>query len=496
MFFNQIKIEMKKILQPLLFIGVLLLFDTAAVSQTVSEKDARKVAGSFLNYRSSSHQVEAIESVYDADDSIAHVVHLSPTGFILVSNNRLVSPVIAYSFESNWHIGGEEEIIFQTLMIADLRCKMNYPDISATGIQKVDQLWSDYLSGNLQRERFEQWPPEGTTPTGGWLEANWTQNAPYNTMCPIDPNTHQRGLAGCPAVAMAMIVNYLKEINGTRLNDGDDYYHNFGANNKFWIDNDWQAHGFPYFDSLNLYLDTIEYNYQQQKPIGAMQKAALNFACGTALKQVYSSSVSGTYGMSQAGVAYQRFGFEDSRLVLSPDTLENANLAENIKNGLIAHLGLVDPGVTVGHNVVVDGYNTDEFFHFNFGWGGSANGWYTMPPLSAPYNLTVIEGIVLDIFKGSSVGINQQFPVNRGDDASIQYFGNIFQIDLSEPKNGVLDVDFISPTGQVLHRTKILTTQGQHRYEINAPVLNTGLLLITLTDNQELFLSKKLVIIN
>jgi hypothetical protein len=47
--------------------------------------------------------------------------------------------------------------------------------------------------------------------------------------------------------------------------------------------------------------------------------------------------------------------------------------------------------------VVVDGYNTDELYHFNFGWGGSQNGWYTMPPTSIYYNLTIIEGVVLNI---------------------------------------------------------------------------------------------------
>jgi len=66
-------------------------------------------------------------------------------------------------------------------------------------------------------------------------------------------------------------------------------------------------------------------------------------------------------------------------------------------NGMPVQLGLVDAANTVGHNVVVDGYNTDEFFHFNFGWGGSANGWYTLPPTSIPYNLTVIEGVVVQI---------------------------------------------------------------------------------------------------
>ncbi len=46
--------------------------------------------------------------------------------------------------------------------------------------------------------------------------------------------------------------------------------------------------------------------------------------------------------------------------------------------------------------MAVDGYNTDGFFHINFGWGGSNSGWYLLPD-QFPYNLTVVEGAIVDI---------------------------------------------------------------------------------------------------
>ena len=45
---------------------------------------------------------------------------------------------------------------------------------------------------------------------------------------------------------------------------------------------------------------------------------------------------------------------------------------------------------------MVDGYNTDGFYHLNFGWGGSYDGWYLLPD-DLPYELTVIEGIIINI---------------------------------------------------------------------------------------------------
>jgi len=62
----------------------------------------------------------------------------------------------------------------------------------------------------------------------------------------------------------------------------------------------------------------------------------------------------------------------------------------------LAHLAIVDASWTTGHNVVVDGYNTDEYYHLNFGWGGAYNGWYLLPD-EIPYGLTVIEGLITNI---------------------------------------------------------------------------------------------------
>lgn len=104
-------------------------------------------------------------------------------------------------------------------------------------------------------------------------------------MCPMDLVTNQRSIAGCPAIAMGQIVNYLQALNGTRLNDTDDYYHNY-AGRSYWIDNDHDALGFPSFPVLNGYLDEINYRFRYDLPLSDSLKAALVFASGTALKQV------------------------------------------------------------------------------------------------------------------------------------------------------------------------------------------------------------------
>lgn len=240
----------------------------------------------------------------------------------------------------------------------------------------------------------------------GWaqsplLKSHWTQNHPYNQFCPTDPlENYAHSYAGCPAVAMGQIINYLQTTQNTRFDDGDDYYSNYAGRN-FHIDDDWAAYSFPSFPQLNEMLDSVDATFQRHEELSDKLAAAVVFACGTALTQVYTASGSygsGTYAVNQAFEAYQRFGFTDCVLFREPDSLMYATLISNLKAGYPAHLAVENPAGTAGHNVVVDGYReSDGKFHMNFGYGGSYDNWYDIPDPNFFYGLTKLEGIILNI---------------------------------------------------------------------------------------------------
>jgi hypothetical protein len=330
------------------------------------------------------------ESIHSGSQILAFVFELQPHGFIVVSANSSLPPVIAYSFESNFGDLTPDNPLY-SMLLADLNKRLMFADINTPYAEKNQLLWEALLNEPSRTGSREQWPSTGD----GWLKTNWTQNAPYNNFCPMDAVSGQRSIAGCPAVAMAQIVNFHETINTTSFNDGDDYYHNY-AGRQFYIDDDYFTLEFPSFPMLNEYLDTLSAHWQHHVLPDNNDKAALTFACGVACKQVYTSSGSGTFGVNQAYDAYLRFGFTTVELLGETDTSLYTRLIQNIKDTLPAHLAVVDSGWTMGHNVVVDGYNTDNYFHINFGWGGSYNGWYLLPQ-EIPYNLTVIEGLIVDI---------------------------------------------------------------------------------------------------
>lgn len=350
-----------------------------------------------------SQQMQRI-GISDSEMSFSHMISFSGIdlagvwlkqtgGYVVVSADDEIPPVIAYSaIDSYWGEGGD---LLDELLRHDLGLRWQQRHLASEEYRLRNAArWQKMLSGTPPRD-FQQWPPAGYSPTQGWLKTNWTQTAPYNAMCPMDPVTNTRSIAGCPAVAIAQIVNYHQCINGTELNDGDDYYHNY-AGRSYYIDNDAAALDFPSFPTLNGHLTQMMYNYKYQQPLGNNDKAALVFASGVTARQVFTSQASGTFAVSQAMAAIQRFNFDNPMLVTQSSPELYQHLAQNIMEALPALLAVVTPAWDAGHNVVVDGYNTDGYFHLNFGWGGSYNGWYLLPD-EIPYNLTVLEGLVLDI---------------------------------------------------------------------------------------------------
>ena len=335
--------------------------------------------------------------------TLFYVFTLNPTGYIVVSASYNLPAIVAYSFSNMYEEDKETNPLFD-LLYADLTQRLTYIDlVPDTLITEWHHQWDLYNAGKtVFKERLEQWPPEGSTPTGGWLLENWNQGAPYNNFCPLDvAHGGSRSVAGCPAVAMAQILNYHNTTMNIQFDDSDDYYHSFDGNN-FWIDNNYIEYGFPSFPQLNTYLSTLQSHYENHNPLTNDDKAAITFACGVAATQVYSASVSGTFGVSQAYEAYERFNCTTVDLLDDNDPDLFDRLSNNMKDALPAHLAVVNQQWTSGHNLVVDGYNTDDYYHLNFGWGGAYNAWYLIPD-ELPYQLTVIEGVIVDILKNTAV---------------------------------------------------------------------------------------------
>ncbi|MDP2361056.1 MAG: C10 family peptidase [bacterium] len=375
----------------------LLALPGLALPRPVTSDLARLTAQRHLLDQPGHGQGWSIQDVDATPSGLAHVVRLSPTGYVVVSADERLPPVLAYSRQAGFGALDPALNPLLDLIEADLAGRKAHLELVAEPVRRARRAeWQRLRTGAAREgERTDYWPPEGSTSTGGWIEVRWGQGAPYNAFCPLDAVSGNRSVAGCPAVAMAQLLTLHRDTRGTRFEAGDRYYHNYGGN-QYWIDDAWESYDFPRFPDLNTHLDTLDAHWAAGTSLTVTDKAALVFACGVAARQVYHPQGSGTFGVNQAFTAWQRFGYGEARLLGPSNAAVYSILAQNMMNGHPAHLAVVTPTWNAGHNVVVDGWNSDGFFHLNFGWGGPYDGWYLLPD-EMPYNLTVLEGVIVDL---------------------------------------------------------------------------------------------------
>ncbi|NQT77582.1 MAG: C10 family peptidase [Bacteroidetes bacterium] len=472
----------------ILIISCLLWFIAASdgIAQTASPAMAEKAANTWISNTAShdNYQLAGIRDLKnEAGEILAYCFELFPEGYLIFTADQSLPPVLAYSFTGNFSPEAHLANPLKDMLMQDLKARLTYlPNIEDQKKEHNRGQWEALIEGISQHRNFEQWPPPGSTSTGGWLETNWSQSAPYNNLCPLDEVTGLRSVAGCPAITLAMIIHYQKNLNGTQFSDDDDYYHNYSGR-QYWIDDDHHEMDFPSFPELNEYFDSIAAKFPAYVPLNTEEIAALIFSCGVAARQVYTSSVSGTFGVDQAYDAYLRFGYADAVLVYDNDTSFYTHMKHNMIDGMPVHLAVLSSTGSGGHNVVTDGYNTDEYYHLNFGWGGSYNGWYLLPD-EIPYNLTIIEGAVMDIGV-THVAIDENIAKEKG---RLTVYPNpsagTVNIRLEQPEAGNVQLEVRDIRGRLVYEIYSgPVDKGVHGFIWQADVIY-GMYYITMSSNE------------
>ena len=413
---------MKKFfLMMLLLINSLMMF---AVPQ--NENTARLVAENFIRSRSKQFQIMESYQINSEEKNIAYIYNLKPDGFVAISADNDIFPVIAYSFHNClWEEDKEENLVYQ-MIAADIEKRLKFYQNNKDETEKNHQTWINYLNENFNHRDFQQWPPAGSTITDGWVETQWNQSGIFNMFCPLD-NSGQRSVVGCVATAMAMIVDFHKYIGNLSFNDYDDYNSGGGG----YIDNEHDSRDYPSFPELNEYLNTLRIHYQNEEPLTPQDKAALSFACGISVEMYYSSSGSGAYTSDVAYALTNKFGFDSANWIDNNGTSFYTQLSNEMIYMRPAEMSIYTSGWNNGHAIICDGYNTDNYYHLNYGWGTSNSTCWYLLPYGMPSNYSIIGGAVINI-EGGVVPITTQ--------------GNV-------------SVNNVSPIGT------FITLEGEHHYE-------------------------------
>jgi len=464
---------MKQLLFAVLLITILL--KSAPVDLSQAKNVAKNFAQSCaINVNPDQSELILLKEI-STNQTLAYAFTSLQNGFVVVSGDDQLPAIICYNDDGTFSADSP----LAEMVTADLNLRLKSSSRQASvARQKIADDWQKYKNDSAAKSptRYQQWPPAGTTTTGGWTVTKWHQESPYNKFCPIKLSTGQRSYTGCPSTAMAQILNYHHQINSTNFESADRYYHNYTQ--SFWIDDAWQTYKFLSFDSLNTFLDSIQVKYTAGRDISTDEKAALTLAAGFACKSVYDPAGSGTFSVSQAFDAYQRFGFTTAILLDSSSTDDEIKqkMIQNIQNAQPVHLATVDANWQSGHNVVCDGYRDNGFFRLNMGWGGSSDNWYSLPE-GFPYSLTVFEGIVADIQSTASIPQTQTPHENI---LKLQSYPNPFNnhssISLISGTNTDISLALYNISGEKVYNIYSgMVNKGINRFNIDATRLSGGI---------------------
>ena len=214
---------------------------------------------------------------------------------------------------------------------------------------------------------------------GPLIQTTWGQEMPYYLQCPIDNGEYC--VVGCVATAMAQVMNYWHYPTSSQAISG------YGGG--WWggmsvpglpattFDYSLMLNSYCHWDWDNSVLVQDTYTDAQ-----AQEVAKLGRYCGQAVQMDYSPEGSGAYTNNQAS-AMRNFGFNNVSLASKGYNSSNWDnrLKTEIDNGRPILYSASDPSAG-GHAFICDGYDSNGMFHFNLGWYGTCDGWYTTSALN------------------------------------------------------------------------------------------------------------------
>ena len=288
-------------------------------------------------------------------------------GFVIVSGDDRVKPILAYSTKGQYDPQHVSEGFAFTLDA--FRKEIQYVrehDLTATS-DIVAEWKSVNEAGGLNRSH------QTRVVVDELCQTLWHQNYPWNSQCPEDPEGDGGHVyAGCVATAMGQVMKFWGwPAQGT----GSHSYHPEG------------------YAQQSANFGETEYNFELMPNVldststeeEYFEIAQLLHHLGISVNMMYSGHGSGAYSddVPDALRNYFRYDCDNHETNWGGGWwggYSNQEWAQMLKDGgLDEHIPLYYSGQddtgAGGHAFVCDGYDENDYFHFNWGWSGRDNAW-------------------------------------------------------------------------------------------------------------------------
>lgn len=355
----------------ILLFSLFLLSVTMAFADSVPVPTAQRAAQSFLNSKmDSAPEIHLIDFAEEAELPNFYVFG-NERCFVIIAADNAVHPVLGYSTEGGFGEEAMPEAIKDWLKAYnDGIASVKHDRIEAT--TEIRKEWDDLLCGRGLE-------PKSRSFVKPLIRTKWSQAAPFNNLCPPDTANHATGhaVAGCGAIAMAQIMNYWEHpVRGV----GSHSY---------------SPHSHPEYDTLSVNFSETTYDWDNIKNLytrgysdaEALAVATLVYHCGVSVNMDYGPAASNVAAPILDSAMRCYFDYAaTTNYVFKSDSL-NTQWISMLKNDLdnlqpLLYRACSDKQGTNAHIFVCDGYDENDFFHFDWGViGGRFDGYYTIADL-------------------------------------------------------------------------------------------------------------------
>lgn len=327
-----------------------------------------------------------------------YVFNYGSTGFVILSADDCYRPIVGYSDEGIFETENmSPELAYYLNSIAEGRSQARKTVQSAEVAVEWEMLKE---SGKLpSRNRGKK--------ASFLVETRWNQSEPYNWFCPpASGGSGGKAYAGCVATAMSQVMKYWN--HPTQGSGSHSYNHqgetltaNFGETTYDW-------------DNMPISINLSS----PQEQIDAI--AYFMYHCGIAVDMMYSGTGSGAYSEDVPDAVLMYFGYSNKARLRKRDSYSLEEWQAMLKDSFDQGWPVYYSGNSsdAGHAFVCDGYDDNDLFHFNWGWGGSSNGWFVVDEID--YNSgadAIFNYVPAEVFDNTPKPVTNFTVVPNGDDA-------------------------------------------------------------------------------
>ena len=344
-----------------------------ALAKPVGPDQAKKAALTYIKKAVPAYAKLNAERLVDITSTTPfrefYVFSIDQKGFILVSGDNNVVPILGYSTSGNfpgenmpdnfrgWLQGYEREIAY----------------IREHSVAESEELNSQW------RQLLEDDAPDLDVIIEPLIATTWAQTAFYNNTCPLDANApssfNGHVPAGPVAVAVGQILRYYRWPEYL-----PGHYYTHSTYGTLSTSRNYQPYYYmPNHLTSSSSTDQVDAVSDLLYDIGVFLET--NYGASGSSANLYVSDTS--YPSAYKLLKY----YSDYTWVrrIQKSSYSNSSWISNMRQQLWNEMPVLYRGSSTAsgsHVFILDGYTSDDQFHINWGWGGQCDGYYTIGSLN------------------------------------------------------------------------------------------------------------------